>query len=96
MNEPRPDLAALMMMIEEGRKAELTDLELMAVVLGTAPERAAEVLQSVIPDASREPTAEEVCRLELGDIDGTSAENRQIIALVEFLRRYRTQKGIVE
>ena len=93
---PRPDLAALIGMIGEGRLAELTDLELVAVVMMTAPERAAEVLQTIIPGISLDPTAEDVMKLKAKDGDNYTIEKLQLHGLAEFLRRYREQKGIVE
>jgi len=93
---PRPDLAALIDLIGEGRIAELTDLELIAVVMMTAPERAAEVLQTIIPGVSLEPTAEDVMKLKSKDGDNYTIEKLQLHGLAEFMRRYRVQKGIIE
>jgi|WetSurMetagenome_2_1015567.scaffolds.fasta_scaffold237411_1 hypothetical protein len=83
-------------MIGEGRIAELTDLELIAVVMMTAPERATEVLQTIIPGVSLDPTADDVMKLKVKDGDNYSIEKIQLHGLAEFMRRYREQKGIVE
>ena len=93
---PRPDLASLLGMIGEGRIAELTDLELIAVVMMTAPERAEEVLRTIIPSIALEPTAEDVMQLRPKDGDSFTIEKLQLHGLAEFMRRYREQKGIVE
>lgn len=93
---PRPDLAALLGMIGEGRIAELTDLELVAVVMMTAPERAAEVLQTIIPGVGLDPTAEDVMKLKAKDGDNYTIEKTQLHGLAEFMRRYRAEKGIIE
>ena len=92
----RPDLAALLGMIGEGRIAELTDLELVAVVMMTAPERAAEVLQTIIPGVGPNPTADDVMKLKAEDGDNYTIEKLQLHGLAEFMRRYRALKGIVE
>jgi hypothetical protein len=83
-------------MIGEGRIAELTDIELIAVVMMTAPERAAEVLQTIVPGLSLDPTAEDVMRLKAKDGDNYTIEKLQLHGLAEFMRRYRTEKGIIE
>jgi hypothetical protein len=92
----RPDLAALLGMIGEGRIAELTDLELVAVVMMTAPERAAEVLQTIIPGVGLDPTAKDVVKLKAVDGDNYTIEKLQLHGLAEFMRRYRAEKGIIE
>jgi len=83
-------------MIGEGRIAELTDLELVAVVMMTAPERAEEVLRTAIPGDALEPTAEDVMKLKARDGDNYTIEKLRLHGLAEFIRRYRAQKGIVE
>ena len=93
---PRPDLAALLGMIGEGRIAELTDLELIAVVMMTAPERAAEVMQTLIPGVGINPTANDVMKLKAKDGDNYTIEKLQLNGLAEFMRRYRAEKGIIE
>ena len=93
---PRPDLAALLDMIGEGRIAELTDLELIAVVMMTAPERAAEVLQTIIPGVGPNPSADDVMKLRAKDGDNYTIEKVQLHGLAEFMRRYRAEKGIIE
>jgi hypothetical protein len=83
-------------MIGEGRIAELTDLELVAVVMMTAPERAAEVLQTIMPGVSLDPTAKDVMKLKAKDGDNYTIEKLQLHGLAEFMRRYRAEKGIIE
>ena len=67
-------MASLLGMIGEGRIAELTDLELVAVVMMTAPERAEEVLRTVLPGIALEPTAEDVMKLRAKDGDNVSKD----------------------
>jgi hypothetical protein len=92
--ERRPELADLIGIVGEGRIAELTDLELIAVVMMTAPERAAEVLQTIIPGLSLDPTAEDVMKLKAKDGDNYTIEKLQLNGLAEFMRRYRAQKDL--
>jgi len=62
----------------------------------TAPERAAEVLQTIIPGVGLDPTAEDVMKLRASDGDNYTIERLQLHGLAEFMRRYRALKGIPE
>jgi hypothetical protein len=92
----RPDLATLIGMIDGGRIAELTDLELIAVVMMTDPERAREVLKTLTPSTGHTPTAEDVMNLRAKNELNFTVEKRQLDALAEFRRRYRARKGSTE
>jgi hypothetical protein len=94
--EPRPDLAALIGMIGEGRIAELTDVELVAVVMMTAPEHAAEVLETILPGAGQNPSAGDLMKPKAKEGDNFTIEKLQLHGLAEFMRRYRAEKGIIE
>ena len=93
---PRPDLATLIGMIDGGRIAELTDLELIAVVMMTDPEHAKEVLETLPPSTGHTPKADDVMNLRAKNELDFAVEKRQLDALAESWRRHRARKEGIE
>lgn len=95
-NLARPDLAALIGMMAEGRVVELTDLELLSVVMMNEPAHVSEVFETLLPSAGPDPAATDLLKLTAEKGEELTMEKLQLLCLAEFVARYKEQKGIVE